>query len=434
MSIIVKKKCLKKPSKYCLSFNISDKEKKNEKERYLNNYKSNLIALLATIKNYQISILTDYKRPSFKDIKNILLKLIQNLQRFKKEQISDIRIWEQAITNKKNSLQNQIFIDYKNDQLIKNKKISVKKFNSYNLNSELNFLKFLNFKAENDIKTINNIIYKISNDYNYLNMCMKYLSIEEKENICVQPKYQPFISNILHKQIGEIRKKFKLIVSAKKIQNEEIEETRKVLNKLKNFILRKNIGLMNNYEIIKEESKEYNIQSLSHNQINNHINGVESIYNKNEEKDKKENYNDNVIIIDINNDKEDEKSELNSQIISFPKIEKNKNISIHNIHPAINLNINLKLNLDKIPPYPEKVIYNSQRNNQDNINNLYNIKRKKGLSSTGSLPYFMVNEIKEKIRKNSRNINKSKLKGINSFEKNNSNSNEILAKEYLVTI
>ena len=117
MNFIVKKKCLKKPSKYSLSFNISDKDKKNEKERYLYNYKSNLITLLATIKNYQISILTDYKTHSFKDIKNILLKLIQNLQRFKKEQISDIIIWEQAITNKRNSLQNQIFIDYKKDQL-----------------------------------------------------------------------------------------------------------------------------------------------------------------------------------------------------------------------------------------------------------------------------------------------------------------------------
>ena len=444
MKVIEKNKIPNKNSNNSIKNSInSNQDRQNKKERYLYNHKSNLETILAIIKNYQISILTNNKTPSNKDIKNKLLKLFQNLQEFKNEQNADLKLLEQIISDKKNTLKNQIFIDCRNDQIKNNKNLSGKRYSLYNLNSELSLLKTLNFKVENDIDQINNIINKISNDYNYLNMCMKYLSIDEKENMCIQPKYQPFITKILHKQLEEIREKFKLIVAAKKIQNEEIEEAKNDLHKLKSNFLKKSIGLMNKKDIIKEESKEYNFQSLSLNQINTHINNIIANYNKyKEEEEKNENFIDNVIIIDAKNDneeKEEEESELrsvsSSQISSSSKESKKRKIIINNnIRPNINLNINLNLNLDNLNYFNEKMEYNSERNNKDNINVFYNTKRKKGLSSTGSLPYFIINKIKEKNLKNSRNTYKSNLKNFNSFDKNISNSNEILSKEYLVTI
>lgn len=442
MKVIEHKKSSNKNSKNYLKNSINSyKDKQNEKERYLNSHKSNLEILLAIIKNYQISILTNSKNASNKYIKIRLLKLFQNLQEFKREQKADIKILEKTISAKKNSLQNQIFIDYKSDPIKNNKKLTEKKHGLYNLNSELNLLKLLNFKAENDINQINNIIIKITNDFNYLNMCMKYLSIDAKENMCIQPKYQPFITKVLHKQLDEIKEKFKLLVSAKKVQNEEIEETKKDLDQLKSNFIKKNINLMNNKDIIKEQSKEYHIENLSLNQINSHINNIIAKYNNNQEEEKNEFLSDNVIILEAKteNEEKEEESELSkvhsSQISSSSKSEKNKNIIINNnIGPTINLNIKFNLNLDKIYHFNEKMLYNSERNNKDNIHYFYNTKRQKGLSSTGSLPYFMINTIKDKTLKNSRNLNKSKLKDFNTFEKNNSNSNEILAKEYLITI
>ena len=88
---------------------------------------------------------------------------------------------------------------------------------------EIELLKILNFKAENDIKQVNNMIFKITNDYNYLKVCMKYLSIDEKENLCLQPKYYPFISKILSKQINN---SFSGVKTIKKIEDKENKENK----------------------------------------------------------------------------------------------------------------------------------------------------------------------------------------------------------------
>ena len=48
-------------------------------------------------------------------------------------------------------------------------------------------------------------------------------SIEEKEIVCIEQKYYPLLTTLLHKEIFDVIKKFKFVVSAKKYQNNEIE-------------------------------------------------------------------------------------------------------------------------------------------------------------------------------------------------------------------
>jgi len=424
-------------NKKCISCNLEleSSYKPSIKEVFLYNNISSLEKLLTIIKNFQISILTNIKKPNNKYVKTLLLKLIQNLNYLINEQNSEMIYLEKTISQKKITLQNQIFIDYKNDQPNNNISLEGKKSNIFNLNSELGLLQILNFKAENDIQQINNLMFKITNDYNYLNVYRKYLSIEEKENICINPKFYPFINLLLTKQLNEARQKFKIYEDAKKYQNEEIENTINEMTKFQNYLINKKLEYLNDKELIKEESNEFS-KSLTLNKINENINEIISKYNKYKGEENKENYNDNIIIIETESKNDDEDSDSNnfnsSEFSSFSIIKKNKNIKNNN-QPYANLNFNLNINFYKIYHFQENMKYNSERNNKNIITFLNNIKIKKGLSSTGSLPHLMINAIKDKSNPNSRN-NKSKLNDINYIDKYNSNSNEILSKEYLMTI
>ena len=428
-------------------------------EKYLNRQKSGLETILGEIKNCELAILTNTEKPINKIIKKLLIKLKKNLNYLAEEENAELNYYENINTKKKNILYNQMFIDCRSEQWKNNTNyISGKKINMYNLSSELFFLKTLNFKAENDIKQINNNITKITNDYNYLNLCTKYLSIEEKENLCFHPKYYPLINKILKKQMDDIRSQFELKLYAKN-ENQNL-----IQFKNKNNIINKNEGLTNKKEIIKEDSKElYKSVSLN-NKKNNNIDNIISTYNKikkdkKKEKEKYGNYGDNIIIVDtesnyyndinISDDKISKSNSLSSKISS--SIDGNNiinNINIKNIiKPRINLNINFNLHLDEISNYQENMVYNSQRNKNNNdidndnnnnifINNINNIKRKKGLLSSGSLPNFLINSIQEKnikISSNNEN-NKNILNDKKSLEKHNSNSKEIFSKEYLITI
>ncbi len=73
--------------------------------------------------------------------------------------------------------------------------------------------------AENYIEEMENIIIKKDNENNYIKLYMYYTTIEEKEIVCIEQKYYPFVTKLLHKEIFDVRKKFKLVASAKKYQN-----------------------------------------------------------------------------------------------------------------------------------------------------------------------------------------------------------------------
>ena len=422
-------------------------------EKYLNRQKSDLETLLGEIKNCELAILTSAEKPIYKIIKKLLTKLKKNLNYLAEEENAELNYYENINSKKKTTLQNQMFIDYRNEKWKNNNFFSEKKINMYNLSSELFLLKTLNFKAENDIKLINNNITKLSNDYNYLNLCIKYVSIEEKENICIHQKYYPFINKLLKKQLDDIRNQFELKLSAKKENIQNI-----IQSKNKNYLINKNEG----YIFKKEAPKEYH-KSFSPNIMdNNNIYNIISIYNKikkdkKKEKEKYGNYGDNIIIVDtesnyyndinISDDKISKSNSLYSSEISssINDIRISNNIDIKNIiKPHINLNINFNLNLDKISQFQEHIVYNSQRNKNnkdidkdiDKENNIFNInyrRKEKRLSSIGPLPNFMVNLIQEKNNKISRNNENISYK-IKSFDRHNSNSKEILSKDYLMTI
>ena len=316
----------------------------------------------------------------------------------------------------------------------KNKKETYEKnknINISNLKSEIFLLKTLNFMAENYMEEMENIIMKKYNEYNYLKFCMYNTSIEEKEIVCIEQKYYPLVTTLLHKEIFDVRKKFKLVASAKKYQNNEIETTNQNLMQLKDFIAKKKNGYMDNKEIIYEESKEFT-QSITLNRMANNINNLIHIYNK--QKPQENEYNDNIIIVD----NLDDESFNSNEMSDLSKNDKNKKININNnIQQVINLNmnINFNVNFDKFFGN-DYVIFNSERNNNDIIDLLNENKKKKGLSSTGSLPNILLDTIKNENLEFAINENKNKMNDTNSvckFNTNNNNSKEIINKEYLIT-
>ena len=166
---------------------------------------------------------------------------------------------------------------------------------------------------------------------------------------------------------------------------------------------------MNNKEIIQEESKEFS-QSIILTKIQNNINNIMKTYNKKKQNVHK--YNDNIIIIDSPDDDESFNSDFSddndNDELSISSIKgKDKDVKINNyIEQFINLNMNINFNVkcDKTTN-KENIMYNSERNNSKNNDILNNNKRKKGLSSTGSLPNFIVNCIQEEIIEIPKNIN-----------------------------
>ena len=164
----------------------------------------------------------------------------------------------------------------------------------------------------------------------------------------------------------------------------------------------------------------------------NNINNLMNIYNK--QKPQENEYNDNIIIVD----NFDDESFNSNEMSDLSKNDKNKKININNnIQQVINLNINInfKVNFDKFFGN-DYVIYNSERNNNDIIDLLNKNKKKKGLSSTGSLPNILLDTIKNENLEFSINENKNKMNDTNSVCKlnnTNNNSKEIINKDYLIT-
>ena len=387
---IISSKCFSCPLK--IESDISSK-----KVESLINYKSSLESLLSKIKKSQIEVLSNKKSTNV-NIKKILMELSENLKNELNIKKVENKNLENEIHEKKAYLQNKIF-NVNNTEQVKNN-------NNNNIHSEILSLKTLNFIAENQLNKINDITLKKLNEYNYLSLCMKFDFIEEKEIICNKQKYYDFASKLLHNKINDTRKKLKLIVSHKENQNNEIESTNQNLTQLKNSISKIKNGYMNNKEIIQEESKEFS-QSIILTKIQNNINNIMKTYNKKKQNVHK--YNDNIIIIDSPDDDESFNSDFSDDDeLSIPSIkEKDKDVNINNnIQQFISLNMNINFNVkcDKISN-KENIMYNSERNNNKNNDILNNSKRKKGLSSTGSLPYFIVNCIQDEIIEIPKNIN-----------------------------
>ena len=326
------------------------------------------------------------------------------------------------IIKKKGDLQNIIFNKKENEQIKSNNNNNIS-LNINNLKSEIFLLKNLNFFAENYIEHINSLYLKKTSDYNYIKLCMEYTFLEEKEIECIEQKYYPFVTKLLHKKIFDVRLKFKTIVSAKQVQNEELETTKQNLNQLKLFINKRNNGYMDNKEIIQEESKEFT-QSITLTKMNNINNNLMNLYNKTKQTENE--YGENIIIID-NPDDDDDESFKSDNISDSGKKEKrkNKDITINNniqqqlINLKMNINFNV-INFDKFYPDFENIIHNTERNNNDILQFFTKNKRKKGLSSTGSLP-FLNNSIKDESSDISISENKNKInESNNTFKCNNS--------------
>ena len=177
---------------------------------------------------------------------------------------------------------------------------------------------------------------------------------------------------------------------------------------------------------IKKVIKHLKINKSS----NDIINSIIAKYKIKNIEEMEEQYNDNIIIIDSQSCSEDnncDSSSLSSSTINSNSIQEERNIFIKtDIEPKIK-NINLNLNLDKIIQCHENMQYNSERNSKNNISTLYN--SAKELSSIDSLPYLMINPISDKA--NSKIIIRNKKKNMEIF---NSNKNEIIDKEYSMTI
>ena len=391
---ILSLKCFSCPLK--MESDISSKKTEN-----LINYKSSLESLLSKIKKTQIEVLSNKKSTNV-NIKKILMELSENLKNELNIKKVENKKLENEIHEKKAYLQNKIF-NVNNTEQVKNNNIN-------NIHSEILSLKTLNFIAENQLNKINDITLKKLNEYNYISLCMKFNFIEEKEIICNKQKYYDFASKLLHNKINDTRKKLKLIVSHKENQNDEIESTNQNLTQLKNYISKIKNGYMNNKEIIQEESKEFT-QSIILTKIQNNINNIMKTYNKKKQNVHK--YNNNIIIINSPDDDDesfnnDDYDNNDNDELSIPSIkEKDKDVNINNnIQQFISLNMNINFNVkcDKTTN-KENIMYNSERNNSKNNDILNNNKRKKGLSSTGSLPNFIVNCIQDEIIEIPKNIN-----------------------------
>ena len=355
--------------------------------------KTSLKQLLNEIKTCEVSILSisNKSKKNFY-VKKILIELSKELTNKLNDKKTLNKILTKENNEKKKKIQNKLFD--KNEQFINNNTIN-KKLNVQNLKSEIFLLKTFNFMAENYSKQIESIITRKIYEIDYLKLCMQYTPIDDKEILCAEPKYYPFVSKLLHKELNNARKKLKLIVKAKQSQNEELEKTSENLNELKNFIERKKKGYIENKEIIQEESKEFT-QSITLNKMHSNLklNNILSKINQNKITETENEYGDNIIIID--NEDEEEDSFVSGKLTGSSNQEKSKKMNITNhIHQLINLNMNINFKLNINGNDNENIICNSERKSQDIINLLNKNKKKKGLASTGSLPSLPFNSIKE---------------------------------------
>ena len=429
----------------------------SKKEEILRSHNSSLENLLSKIKNCQISILSNLKKNKNKIIRNLLIELKENLIFILKDKNSDLEFYEKKVSEQKIIIQNKLFFEPKSQQT-KNKCVSSKNLNIESLISEKHLLKAFNFKIENDMKQIDNIILKKNNELNDLKLSVPNSHINVKEIMCVQQKYYPIVTMILHKKITGIRKKFQKAVTKKQNQNDDIEGVTQNLVDLKKILGKKKNGYMDNKETIKEESKDYT-KSLSMNNSINRFNDIMSIYSQNKDSKAGNNYNSSsengsnlessgsfVLSIkedskDINLDTNENNNKNNNNNDNNNNNNKNNNLNNNNnlnsknnnINQLINLNINLNINFDKFCQYHEKIDYNTDRNDLDNMNFLNNIKQKKGLSSS-ALPYILINTIQEENIINPNDIKKNIKEDINKFYKYYSHSNDNINHDYLKTI
>ena len=390
---------------------------RNSKTEALLCSKSSLEILLTEVKNSQISILSNSGKSGkkYNNIKTILTELNKNLNFMLKEKKSKFKNIKEENSKAKSSLQSQMFNEYDNKEQIGNK-------NKQNLNNEISLLQGLNLYTDCYLEQIDNIIFKKTNEINFLNMCMKYTSQEEeKETYCNEQKHFALVTKLLHKKITNIRNNFKLIVSAKQAQNEELENITSSLTQLKNYIEKRKNGYIVNNSIIEEDSKEYT-QSIIFNKLNNNFGNLFNINNNKTQKEifkgRRMNHHfsdkNNTITIDNIDDKDKDSAFSSNESDSS---EKKRDIKINNnIQNLINLNMNINLNVHFDKFYgQENIIYNTERNNYDIINILNKNKRKKGLSSTGSLPHFLINKINNEIKDNPIDICNTEVFDINNI-------------------
>ena len=355
----------------------------SKRAEFLHYHKISIEVLLDKIKYCQFQILSHPLKSKNEYYKKILIELKENLESILNEEKLKAELLNKKISEIKRPLQNELYIENKNGQ----EKTAYNK-NIQSLKSEVKLLKMLNFKVENYIKYINNMILIKKDENNYLNLCMEYPFVEEKIIMCIQQKYLTLINRILQHQMSNSLEKFKLIVSLKQYQNNEIEDINKNITKIRNLISIKKNGYIDKNKIIQEESKEFsNNISIVYN-FNNTF-GLNKEKRQDEENEKKY-YN----TIKIN----DEGNNIDVGIIDPHDIipsyryetikDINSNDNKNNIQQLINLNMYIKLNVNynKLK-YNDDIIFNSYRDTKT-YNNYHN--KTKQISKyyyCNSLPY-----------------------------------------------
>lgn len=355
----------------------------SKRAEFLHYHKISIEVLLDKIKYCQFQILSHPLKSKYEYYKKILIELKENLESILNEEKLKAELLNKKISEIKRPLQNELYIENKNGQ----EKTAYNK-NIQSLKSEVKLLKMLNFKVENYIKYINNMILIKKDENNYLNLCMEYPFVEEKIIMCIQQKYLTLINRILQHQMSNSLEKFKLIVSLKQYQNNEIEDINKNITKIRNLISIKKNGYIDKNKIIQEESKEFsNNISIVYN-FNNTF-GLNKEKRQDEENEKKY-YN----TIKIN----DEGNNIDVGIIDPHDIipsyryetikDINSNDNKNNIQQLINLNMYIKLNVNynKLK-YNDDIIFNSYRDTKT-YNNYHN--KTKQISKyyyCNSLPY-----------------------------------------------
>lgn len=377
----------------------------SKKREFLFSHKSSLETLLSIIKKNQMSFLSNLSKHNNNNVnkilKVILVELKESLNSMYIQQGVKSSFLESQLSEQKSLIQSNIY------------EISKKNIHFQKLKTEIEQLRILNFKAENDIILIDNLIIKNHCINEYLNKSINN-NYNEKDINCLKPKFYSIITGLLHKESIETKNYFKNVVSKKQDQEDRIYNTQKKIEHLKLCIKNKQYGF-NNYiyaeDIIPEESKEYS-QSMNINNINKTINKI--IMKKNRK---------NMVGQEI------EEFESDNSNSSSGNNNKNEGNNLNNFI-NLNMNINLNFNFDKYN-ITEDIKYNSDREIDNKHKKNLKIDDKKGFLSTGSLPYLIINYIKEEAKSSE---NSKEKKEIVKHKNKKIKSNDISPEEYLVTV
>ena len=359
------------------SFNELNYSEPTNKEDTLLHHKSSLNNLLNTIKKSLFSIFSNSIKDKNKSNKNLLKELKENLNSLLIDKNSTLKFYGEAFSNKKCSLQNELFFENK-IEINKNKYkcINSKKINNMNIKNlklEIDTLKIINFKVENDIKEIENEIVKKIDEQNYLSFCTPNSNLEKKEISCAQPKYDSIVTSLLHKQLTIKRKKFKSTVSKKQNKIDDIDSIKQSIASLRKSVLKKKSRYTENKEVIIEDYSNEFTRSLDSKINNDNVNNIITSFNKDQTNNERiEGNNVNLKYSNANasdngneNSKNSEDESNDSYVLSISSYdEQKKDMNININKNIINLNINLNLNSDQINVYqfPENIDYNTDRN------------------------------------------------------------------------